>query len=88
MVRIMAWRPTHSPRTAPRFPAADAARLPRLFLFRLALLMPLSLALVAAIGAVDGLGLNHLLGGAALIAGCLAIIVVVTSREARRRRAG
>ena len=46
------------------------------------------LALVAAIGAVDGLGLNHLLGGAALIAGCLAIIVVVTSREARRRRAG
>ena len=46
------------------------------------------LALVAAIGAVDGLGLDHLLGGAALIAGCLAIIVVVTAREARRRRAG
>jgi MFS-type transporter involved in bile tolerance (Atg22 family) len=44
------------------------------------------LALVAVIGTVDGLGLDHRLGGAALIAGCLAIIVVVTSREARRRR--
>ncbi len=46
------------------------------------------LALVAAIAAVDGLGLDHRIGGAALIAGCLAIIVVVTAREARRRGGG
>ncbi len=47
------------------------------------------LVLVAAIAvAVSGLGLDHGLGGAALIAGCLAIIVAVTAREARRRRAG
>ncbi len=47
------------------------------------------LALVAVIGLlVDGVGFNAGLGGAVLIAGCLAIIVTVTAHEARQRRNG
>lgn len=45
------------------------------------------LCLVALVGlAIEEAGLQPLYGGAVLLAGCLAIIVVVTSREARRRR--
>jgi Flp pilus assembly protein TadB len=41
-------------------------------------------ALVAYL--VDGDGLDPLIGGAILIAGCLAILATVTTAEARRRR--